>query len=79
MKLSEMTKMLQTGRYQAIVKDVAGRRMFLGIERISSRSRKRSRKYMCPPIDLDKVLKEHAEKKSQSETQTETQPESPQP
>ena len=56
MKLSEMMKELQTGRYQAIVKNVAGRRMFLGIERKNRRSRKRHQKFMCAPQDLDQLL-----------------------
>ena len=56
MKLKEMMKELQSGRFQAIVKNVAGRRMFLGIERKNTRSRKRHQKFMCSPQDLDQLL-----------------------
>lgn len=62
MKIKDMIPMLRTGRWQAIVKNVAGRRMFLGIERASKRSRKNHVKYMCPPQDLDRLLEEHAKK-----------------
>lgn len=67
MKIKDMIPMLQTGRWQAIVKNVAGRRMFLGIERISKRSRKNRVKYMCPPQDLDRLLAEHAKKPGAAE------------
>ena len=56
MKLPEMKEMLATGRYQAIVKVVAGRRMFLGIERKSRRSNRRHEKFMCSPVDLDQLM-----------------------
>lgn len=67
MNINEMKAMLATGRYQAIVKNVAGRRFFVGVERKSKRSRKRHEKYMCPPQDLDQLLAKHAKKKEQAE------------
>jgi hypothetical protein len=45
----------KSGKYKAIVKELAdGRRMFLGLERTSKRSRKYRTKLMCDsPIFLD--------------------------
>lgn len=52
----QMIAKLRTGRYQAIVKEITGRRMFLGIERTSKRSRKTSEKFMCSPQDLGQLV-----------------------
>ena len=74
MKISEMMKQLQTGRFKAIIKDVAGRRMFLGIERANKRSSKYHVKYMCPPQDLDQlVAKSSSAKATQPATESPTQ------
>lgn len=64
MKINEMMKMLKTGRWKAIVKQVGARRMFMGIERVSTRSRKRQVKYMCAPQDLDRLVAEHEREKA---------------
>jgi hypothetical protein len=58
MKITEMTEMIKTGRFKAIIKQVGTRRMFVGIER-SKRSRKSQIKYMCPPQDLDQLVEKH--------------------
>ena len=56
---AKMQAMLQSGRWKAIVKDVAGRRMLIGFERASRRSRKYHEKFMCAPTDLDQLVKKH--------------------
>ena len=59
--------MLETGRWQAIVKTLSdGRRMFCGIER-SKKSRKSALKYMCPPQDLERLVRDHKAKQPQPE------------
>ena len=50
MKLDKALKQLR-GRGQAIVKDIAGRRMLVGFER-NKRSRKSHVKHFTSPIDL---------------------------
>ena len=64
MKITEMTEMIKTGRFKAIIKQVGTRRMFVGIER-SSRSRKSQVKFMCPPQDLDQLVEKHQAKLAQ--------------
>ena len=61
MKINKILPLLNTGRYQAIVKEIAGRRMFIGIERISKRSRRYQQKFMCTPVDLEQLVKKHAD------------------
>ena len=51
----QIQKMLKNGRYKAIIKEVAGRRMLLGFERRSKSSRKYGHKSLTSPIDLDRM------------------------
>lgn len=74
MKITDkrMVEMLRSGRFKAIIKDVAGRRMLLGFERTSSRSRKYREKFMCSPTDLDQLVRKH-QRENQPATTTATE------
>lgn len=51
MNIKDMLK--KPGRFKAIIKDVAGRRMLLGFERASKRSRKSNIIHISKPVDMD--------------------------
>jgi hypothetical protein len=57
MKIEKINKLIAKGRVQAIVKEVAGRRMLFGLERLNKRSRKSHVKYLSQPIDLAALTK----------------------
>jgi len=63
----QMIEKLRSGRYQAIVKVIAKRRMFLGIERASKNSRKTSEKFLCAPQDLDQMVAKMKREKAGAE------------
>lgn len=60
MKLSKILKLANNGRYQAIVKVIAGRRMLLGFERKNKRSSKYRQKFIMAPLDLATLTKPQA-------------------
>lgn len=45
-------RIIKNGRYKAIIKEVGDRRMLVGFERASKRSRKHRIKYITKPIDM---------------------------
>lgn len=51
----KIDNLIAKGRIQAIVKEVAGRRMLVGFERTSKRSRFSRIKYFSKPIELSKL------------------------
>lgn len=60
MKFNKLMKLAAKGRVQAIVKEVAGRRMLIGFERVNSQSRKfRQKQFLGAPMDLDALTKDH--------------------
>ena len=62
--------MLASGRWQAIVKDVSGRRMCLGLERTNRRSRKFAEKFMFRmPVDLGQLVKDHEKQQVSAQNQ----------
>lgn len=63
MKQDKLNKLIAKGRIKAIVKEVAGRRMLFGYERINKRSRKNHIKFLSAPIDLDRITREHNREK----------------
>ena len=57
MNLAKLNKLIAKGRVKAIVKDVGGRRMLFGFERLNRRSRKYHIKDLSQPIDLVALTK----------------------
>jgi len=77
-----IVKKLNSGRWKAIIKMVGERRMFLGIERVSRRSRKYKEKLMCAPQDLSQIVNQHQHairKQSESAAQPSPGGDSPSP
>lgn len=52
MQLAKLNLLISKRRIKAIVKEVAGRRMLFGFERLNKRSRKYHVKHLSKPIDL---------------------------
>lgn len=65
MNLEKLKKLAAKGRVKAIVKEVSGRRMLIGFERINPRSRKfRQKQFLRAPMDLDALVKDHETNKA---------------
>lgn len=52
MKLEKIQHLINKGRVKAIIKDVAGRRLLFGFERLNRRSRRYHVKHLTKPIDM---------------------------
>lgn len=64
MNSDRINKLLNDGRHQAIIKEIAGCRYLFGFERINPRSRKRKVKFMLrAPLNLTQLESSHKAKK----------------
>lgn len=66
MKLSKIYKLLNSGRAEAIVKEINGRRMLFGFQRKNPKSRKRNQVFLTQPIDLKRLEEEHQKQKAKA-------------
>lgn len=75
MNLKKLKVAMAKGRIKAIIKNVAGRRMLVGYERVSKQSRKAKVIHIHAPVDLDKLAKEQGQRKPASQPAPDYMPE----
>jgi hypothetical protein len=64
LNVAKFLKSKQAGNYQAIIKEIEGRRFLLGFERKNRASRKYKEKLLCPfPVNLDQVVADYEQTK----------------